>query len=263
MTISYEGVQRRHGIGTTSYLPGVRAVFEFPQSADADVQRWRRMGASWQAIATNFGCSVDKVRRVWDPSYVPLHTPAQPIVASRPSAAVPVGSVARNSYQFDVLVALQAGPLARADLRPLIATRRADFYRLVVALKDKRLLAERRGDVVELTAAGRAELDWHLHGDPGGDVARERRRRAVQHLASQRERNGRVLVALAEGPATAVELSERLRLGVEKARDILAALRADGEVELLRGKRDRAYLWALTELGRANLPATGKAAAGE
>jgi len=251
MGLSYEGVQRVYGVaGTPSYLPSVRAGGALPLNADIDVQRWRRMGASWQAVAANLNVSVDTVRKAYDPSYVPVHAAAQPLAPARATGSRAAGQVASNTYQFDLLAALGAGELSRADLGMRVEVRPQDFTRLVGILIEKRLVAEPRKTVFTLTAAGRAELERHAAFDDGAV-----RKGAAVTQARRRERMLDVLRMLVKGPLTQPVVMDRGALGVTAARTLLADLRAAGKADFTVPTRGGPFLWSVTAKGRAALEA--------
>ncbi len=92
-------------------------------------------------------------------------------------------------------------------------------------------------------------------GPPGGD--------GPERAADGRTRDRVVLLLLEQGPATAAELGEQLRLSTAAVRRHLDALVAEGRVDsrdqVVRGPRGRgrpARVFALTEAGRENFTHT-------
>ena len=239
--------------GSTSYLPAVRRGFEFPVRADEQVQRWRRMGASWQAIANNFGCSVHEVRKAWDPAYVPLHVPAEPIAPPRAEGSRMAGQVARSTYQFDILIALDACALSRVELGRRVDVRAQDFARLVTVLVDKRLVSEVRANVFDLTADGRAEIERHRSAGDGAV-----RKGSAQTQARRRERGLDILRLLSQGPRSASEIIVRAITGENATRALLNDLRAAGEADFEMTARGGPFIWSVTDKGRAALKAAGR-----
>lgn len=247
-------------VSSTSYLPAVRAGFEFPLSADADVQRWRRMGASWQAIANNFGCPVDKVRRTWDPQYLPAHTPAQPLVLPKVDGGPDgPGRVSRATYQHDALIALEPAPLARDALGGHLAIRPQDFRRMVENLMAKRLIVEPRKNLFRITPDGVAELR-RLEREPCRALVQPKSGMRHIGLEVRQARRLKVLRALEAGPRDMSAVADVSGLALTFTSDVLRSLRETGEVDGRPSGRGRGFIWWLTGEGRSRLAASGDAA---
>lgn len=248
MGVTFEGVQRQHGVGVASYLPSVRARFEFSPDALGQVQRWRGMGASWQAIARNFGCCEDKVRRAFDPTYVPAHVGST--MAQAAVEAQTVRRVAMGSFQHEALKLVAHGPKSAADLAQALDCRRDDVARVTRSLLSKELITPFGEDAMQLTAAGLGELDRlrdvvaRREPDARDETAREARRR-------------RILLALLDGFDTTCAIARRIGLSDVMTKIALMGMSAAGEVASER-LGSRGARWTLTAKGTARAEALSR-----
>lgn len=236
------GVRQALRGNAASFLPVVSKRIEFVNADYDRVAQWRAMRASWDSIAANLGCSVDKVRRTFDPGYRPLHlVPETDDAASAATKFFPLNPTVRpDTLQMAVLQLLGRQTYSFSEIAALLAGSAVDQILPVLAKKG---LIERNGAICAITDLGRAELARHAGMQPVGPSV------FMQVLRDK------VLLALADGCSTTTEINRRLE--TTKVDRALRALQLEGlaharEQERTQDKMGRlAFVWSLTAKGLA------------